>query len=42
MGTLKMCVLIMKTNTIMPHVFILTFSIEPQATRYIILSLAEH
>ena len=42
MGALKMCVLIMKTNNIIPHVFILAFCIEPQATRCIILSLAEH
>ena len=31
----------MKTNNIIPHVFILAFSIESQATRYIILSLTE-
>ena len=41
MGTLKMCILIMKTNNVIPHVFILAFSIESQATRYIILSLTE-
>ena len=42
MGALKMCVLIMKTNNIIPHIFILAFCIEPQATRCIILSSAEH
>ena len=38
MGILKMCVLIMKTNNKIPHVFILAFCIEPQAIRCIILS----
>ena len=42
MGIPKMCVQIMKTNNIIPLVFILAFSIEPQATRFIILSLTEH